>query len=230
MATDPDRSRCSLQLREVRRRLRNDNDEHHTGEEADVQLAQVSENLSDPTATGWSSVATEKVELEPIPIDAQPTEYVRVKWADLPYGTVREVRVAAAHDGTQAYFRLDWADDTVPNTEFHDAAAVYFPADADAPARTIGADNAAVDIVFWQANLGAARNLVGTGPGRFRPSGTNGSTAAATLDNGRWAVVLTSKVDDVRASGRFGVVVWNGSNEERAGLGASSDWLTLDVA
>lgn len=195
-----------------------------------MRVAQVSESLSDPAAPGWGDVPREAVRLEPVPLDAQPTEYVRVKWADLPYGTVGDVDVAVAVDGDNAYVRLEWADDDEPNTEFPDCAAVFVPANGDAPARTIGDADAAVDLVLWQPEPVGARSLVATGPGRFRPRRASGESAAGVLVDGRWSVVVTAPATRVRDAGRLGVVVWNGSNEERAGLGASSDWVPLELA
>lgn len=196
-----------------------------------MHLAEVSEDLTDPNAPAWTSVPTTEVALEPVPIDAQPTEYVRIKWADLPYGTVDTVTVAAARSGGQERIRLEWADDTVPNTEFPDAAAVYFPTDAgpDAPARTIGAEGSPVSMVYWRSNAEGAKQLVCTGPGRFRPAGADPVGAAAALTDGRWSLVLDCPAGALE-TGRVGVVVWNGSNEERAGLGATSDWLPIETA
>lgn len=188
-----------------------------------------SEDLGDPGAAAWTEAETVTVPLGPIALEAQPTEYIRVKWADRPYGTVPEVRVAAAHDGTRLVVRLEWADSETPNTEFADAGAVYFPADGDAPVATVGGPDAPVRLWFWQADLADARSLEGRGPGVFRPTGTNGVTAAAALDGGRWAVVLTGDVSDAAAA-RLGVAVWDGANEERAGLGAvSSEWIPLEL-
>lgn len=197
-----------------------------------MQLAEVADDLTDPTSRAWGAIPATEVALEPVPIDAQPTEYVRNKWAELPYGTVRTVSVAAARNSTQGRVRLEWADDTEPNTEFPDAAAVFFPLEAgsDAPARTIGTDDAPVAIVYWRSNADGAKRLVGKGPGRFRPADTDGVSANAILADGRWSVVLGCPADALGGAGRMGVVVWNGSNEERAGLGATSDWLTIETA
>lgn len=184
-------------------------------------------DLADPSSAAWSGADQASISLAPVPIDAQPTEYIRATWADRPYGRVGEVDVAAARSGPRAYVRLEWADNSEPNTEFQDAAAVYFPADGDAPAATIGSPDAAVGIWYWQASLPAARSLLGTGPGAFRPSGSNGVAASANLDGGRWSLVLEGELGDLSA-GRLGVVVWDGSNDERAGIGAATPvWLEL---
>lgn len=194
-----------------------------------MQVAKVSTDLSDPCSAGWSELGGETLSLTPIPIEAQPTEYVRVKWSDLPYGNVSEATVAAAHDGSTAWVRLEWADSDEPNVEFPDCAAVYFPADGDAPAGTIGSEDAGVNMWFWRADEDEGRHLSGNGPGRFRPKDGSVSTTAS-LDDGRWAVVWSHPLGELRDGAALGVAVWDGSNEERAGIGAASpEWVSLSI-
>lgn len=187
-------------------------------------------DLTDPKADGWAQAASESVALAPMPLEAQPTEYIRVKWADLPYGTVPEAEVAAAHDGTRLFVRIAWADADEPNVEFHDAAGAFFPAGGDAPAATMGSAAEPVNLWYWQANLLGAKNLLSRGPGAFHPRAANGVSARSALDDGRWAVVLTGALAEASDGGKLGVAVWNGSNEERAGLGAASpSWISLEI-
>jgi DMSO reductase family type II enzyme heme b subunit len=194
-----------------------------------MQVEQVDGDLAAPGGAGWDGVARESVSLAPIPIDAQPTEYIRVAWADRPYGRVAEVAVSVARAGDRAYVRLEWADSDEPNTEFGDGAAVYFPTDGDAPAATLGSDEGPVALWAWGSDRKAARSLVSTGPGRFAPSGSNGVAATATLDGGRWAVVIEGDAAAL-GGGKLGIVVWDGSNEERAGIGAAtSEWISLEA-
>jgi DMSO reductase family type II enzyme heme b subunit len=194
-----------------------------------MQISKVSSDLSDPGAAGWSEVSGESVSLTAIPIDSQPTEYVRVKWSDLPYGNVSEAKVSAAHDGSTAWVRLEWADSDQPNVEFPDCAAVYFPSGGDAPAATIGSEDSTVNLWFWRSDEGSGRHLTGNGPGVFRPQDGEVS-ATASLDGGRWSVVLGHPLAELQEGGRMGVAVWDGSNEERAGIGAATaEWLSLSI-
>jgi len=195
-----------------------------------MRVQRVSGEPGEPAASAWSSVEGESIALTPVPLDAQPTEYIRVKWAGQAYGTVKEAKVAAATDGTRLYVRLEWADSTTPNGEFADAAAVYFPAGDDASAETIGSADASANLWFWQANLPDAKSLVASGPGVFRPRGGNGVGASSSNEGGRWAVVLSGDLADAQSGGKFGVAVWDGSNEERAGIGAvTASWVTLEI-
>ncbi len=199
-----------------------------------MRVQRAGADLTDPKADGWSQAAAETVALAPMPLDAQPTEYIRVKWADLPYGSVPEAEVAAAHDGSRLFVRIAWADAEEPNVEFHDAAGAFFPAGGaaggDAPAATMGSAAEPVNLWYWQANLLGAKNLLSRGPGAFHPRAANGVNARAALDDGRWAVVLNGALAEASEGGRLGVAVWNGSNEERAGLGAASpSWISLEI-
>lgn len=187
-------------------------------------------DLADPGSSAWSGADSAAVSLAPMPIDAQPTEYIRTAWAGRSYGNVGEVSVAVAASGDKGYVRLEWADSDVPNTEFQDAAAVYVPTDGDAPVNTIGSADSPVGIWYWKAERPSAKALVGRGPGVFAPSGSNGVSASAKLDGGRWAVVLQGDLDAIRA-GKLGVAVWDGSNDERAGIGAATtEWISLEIA
>ena len=150
-----------------------------------MEVRQIEGDLTDPAASAWGGAAQRSISLSPIPIDAQPTEYIRVAWASRPYGRVGEVAVSVAQAGDRAFVRLEWADSDEPNTEFGDAAAVYFPAGSDAPAGTLGSDEGPVTLWHWGSDRKVARSLVSTGPGRFAPSGSNGVSATAALDDGR---------------------------------------------
>jgi DMSO reductase family type II enzyme heme b subunit len=187
-------------------------------------------DLDSPDSAGWAGAEVVTVALAPVALTAQPTEYIRTKWADRPFGTVAEVQAAAAHDGSRLYVRLDWADAAEPNGEFADAAAVYFPELDATPPATIGAPDAPARLWFWEGDLPAPRRLRASGPGVFRPDG-DGVRAAAALDAGRWRVVLSGDLADATTAGsRLGIAVWNGANEERAGLGAvTTHWLSLEI-
>lgn len=195
-----------------------------------MQVQRVSGTPTDPTDSAWGSVSSTTLSLAPAPIASQPTEYIRVAYADRPYGTVSSVDAKAAHDGEKLYVRLEWADSETPNTEFPDAAGVLFPAAAGASPATFGTADAPVRLAQWQANAEGAKSLEARGPGVFAKTGTNGVAAAASLDAGRWAVVISCDLAGVSGDARLGAAVWDGSNDERAGLGAvTPDWAPLEI-
>ena len=71
-----------------------------------MKLTKSSGDLSDTGSAAWAEAGRESVRLAPMPLDAQPTEYIRTAWADRPYGQIAEVTVSAAQDGKRAYMRL----------------------------------------------------------------------------------------------------------------------------
>ena len=178
--------------------------------------------LADPAAQGWSSVSATAVALAPVPLAAQPTEYIREAWAKRAYGKTAEAKVAAATDGQQLYVRIEWPDDAAPNGEFQDAAGAVL---GDGALGTLGSAAAPVSLWYWENGRGAL-DLVSKGPGVVSKAGGAVSGAGA-MNGGKWAVVVSGPAS--AAKGKLGVAVWNGSNEERAGLAAvSREWLTLE--
>jgi DMSO reductase family type II enzyme heme b subunit len=185
--------------------------------------------LADPRAAAWGEIPAQAVELAPVPIAAQPNEYIRTKWANRGYGETQSASVAAASDGERLYLRLEWPDDARPNGEFQDAAAALFGSDGDAALSTMGAPASPVQLWYWEDRRPEPLAIESIGPGVFRKQATAGLDAQAGLRDGRWAVVLSGPA--AAAGTKVGVAVWNGSNEERAGLAAvSRQWLPLELS
>ncbi len=217
---------------------------------SEVDIVEATGDMLDPAAAAWTTVPVETVRLAPVPLEGQPNAYIRAAWAGRPYGRVSEVRVATVRSGDSLLVRLEWERSGDPPGEFADAAAVFFPAaGGTAPPITIGTHAEPVTLWAWrdrlevQAALPQAKELIATGPGTFRPRGASagdtagtgqaserpGSVAAASrCEQGRWNVVVQGDLGPASKSGRMGIVVWDGSNDERAGIGAvSPDWLAL---
>ncbi len=214
-----------------------------------MRVPEIADDALDPADDTWAAVPSEKVPLVPVPLEVQRNEYIRTAWRTRPYGRVGEVDVAAGQRGGRLFVRLEWDDSEEPNGEFLDAAGVFFPdADDTGPPLTIGTTGAPVRLWAWrdrtamQQALPATRELVATGPGAFRTAGLDVDAgdgddrdgvrpdAVSALSGGRWAVVIAGDLARAAAAGRMGVVVWDGSNEERAGIGAvSPDWVPLAV-
>jgi DMSO reductase family type II enzyme heme b subunit len=184
--------------------------------------------LADPAAPAWSAAESVTVALGAVPLDEQPTEYIQVAWADRPYASVREADVAAAHDGTNLWVRISWADPGGESREFPDGAAVAFPCSADGAPATMGSADAPVDLWCWHESRTDARRVVSRGPGVLGAADADGLAAGGVSADGRWTVTLGAPLASIGDTSRLGVVVWNGANEERAGLGAVSDWVALE--
>ena len=187
-------------------------------------------DLASPGSAAWNSVVGESVSLGAIPAAAQPTAYIREAWAKRAYASTSSAKVAAVSDGDRLYVRIEWPDDAKANGEFPDGAGVVFPGAANSPVETLGSASAPVGLWCWQAGRDEALDIESRGPGVFRRQAGDGVKAAAALAGGKWTVVLSGPAAAAKG-GKLGVVVWNGSNEERAGLGAvSKSWLGLEQA
>jgi DMSO reductase family type II enzyme heme b subunit len=185
--------------------------------------------LADPASPGWAGVEAARVALGPVPLAAQPTAYIREGWKDREYGTTAEAQVSAATDGERLYVRIEWADDPQPNGEFQDAASAIFPVDGGGALGTLGDAGRPLDLWFWEDGRTGPVRLVARGPGVFQKDDAGGISAAGQLDGGRWSLVVSGPAAAVDA-GQLGLAIWNGSNEERAGLAAvSREWLPLEL-
>lgn len=211
-----------------------------------VRRTQTLDALFDPEAPGWDGIAGETVGLMPAPAAMQPSRYIATKWRDLSYGKVAAVDVKGAHDGAAIAFRLRWHDpskDTArfENTDFQDAAAMLFPLTPDAPL-FMGAPGHMVNLWYWNAfDPDRARNDVAIGIGSSRVVEGDTITARAVHDGEYWTVVLrralrvdahVEKLIQIEPGQRLNtaLAVWEGSNQERAGIKAfSPQWLELEI-
>lgn len=180
------------------------------------------------------------------PLQVQPSAYVRTAWAARQIGAVRHLTVKAAHNGESAFFRLEWADDTNNSdygdgSTFPDAAAVLFRLDPQSPLETLGSPDRPVNIWYWRANHGdRGENLIARGPASEQPTTGPSIATRGDWDDGRWRIVIARTLaagngDNVRLRPRsrasVGFAVWQGSNQERAGLHSHSRvWRDLEVA
>lgn len=184
------------------------------------------EDLIDPSSAVWRDLTSETVSLSPVPLEAQPNEYIRISRADKPYGVTGEAVASALDNGKQLFVRLEWQDDESPNTEFPDAAAILTGKGDDI--QSLGSEDTPVGIWYWASDREQSLSLISTGPGVVRNNADVVTGASANLDGGRWSVVLTGPSSEV-TDNQIGVAIWNGSNDERAGLAAVSGWLPLDT-
>lgn len=189
-----------------------------------------SSTLRDPSSERWRDVPAVAVALAPVALAAQPTEYIRQAWANRPYGQTAEAMVAAASDGDRLYIRLEWEDDSQPHGEFQDAAGVIFHSGSDAALATMGKAGAPVPVWYWENGRPEPLHLMSSGPGVVEKVREGTPAAQAVLTESRWSVVFSGPASR-RGSTQLGVAIWNGSNEERAGLAAvSREWLPVDLA
>jgi len=198
----------------------------------------------DPAAAEWAAAPEETLPLQQTPWASQPSEYARNAWKDRPYGQTAAVAVAAAHNGEALFFRLSWADDSKDDgirdtTQFADGAAVLFPVRGDAQLQTMGSPEQPVNAWYWRADLEAPLAITATGLGTTVRSKNGSLSAAGSYEAGGWQVVISrpfaARGDGVVVlapgqAGKVGFAVWQGSNQERAGIKATSaDWQPLEI-
>lgn len=204
------------------------------------------EELQDPESSVWRQVRASTIVLSPTPLDMQPTEYVRVSRSNRPYGAVPSMRVSALHNGKTVSFRLAWEDDGADGKiadidQFVDAAAVLFPTNGDAPLLGMGTKGQPVNAWFWRADWERPKNVSAEGMGTTERRDDPGLTSKARHARGRWDVVVSHSLDRKGApagtvllapgaAAKVAFAVWQGSNQERAGLKAfSPEWQELEL-
>lgn len=194
-----------------------------------MKVARLSEPLADPAAAAWATVEKVSVSLAPVALELQPTEYIREAWANRDYGQTAQAEVRAASDGNRLYLRVEWADDPVPNREFQDAVSAIFPTNGSGVLATMGNEEKPLALWFWEEGRPGPLRLISTAPGVVRKDPDAVLGASGALADGRWSVVLSGPAATAEKR-KVALAVWNGSNEERAGLAAvSREWLPLEL-
>lgn len=198
----------------------------------EVPVASASGNLSGPTAGGWADVPASTVPLASAPSSVPNADDT----------TVERVHVQAARGDGSLYLRLQWQDATLDNASddprtFADSVAVQFPVNTSArPPIAMGGPDNRVNVWYWDASTGGEELLAGgAGSTTEFPNASMNTSAVHRGEgaNATWTVVyerdLTATGDNrttVPADQDLDVAfaVWNGSNDERAGQKAVSEW------
>lgn len=204
-----------------------------------------SESLLDSGSSEWEKVQAKRVRLSPTPLDRQPSEFVKVVGDTWDYGATARLMVKSVHNGKEIFFRLEWEDPTKDNglsDTFPDGAGLLFPLKIDAPIDTMGSKEEPVNAWYWRADKEGGRNITAAGLGSTQETANSRTksriSTRAQWKDGRWSLVIgrSLKVDDtavqLEAGGatKVGFAVWQGSNQERAGLKAfSNSWLDLEL-
>lgn len=196
----------------------------------------------------WQEAPVNEVVLSPTPLDMQPTDYVRVSRSGRPYGVVSSMKVSALHNGNSVFFHLVWQDDAADGAikdinQFADAAAVMFPMVEDAPLIGMGITGKPVNVWLWRADWERPKNVSAEGMGTTKRRDDPALSSAARHTDGQWDLVVGRSLERrdapqgtiVLAPGtvsQIAFAVWQGSEQERAGLKAFSPaWqeLVLDA-
>ncbi len=193
------------------------------------------------TAAGWQQVATETVEMVPAPVEMQPNGFIQANWQDRAYGQLSSLEAQSVHDGTSIAVRLRWASEkpeTGGREGFPDGAAIAFPITGEPVLWTMGNEDEPVQFIQWQAMKNKIRSVVAWGIGSSVPGTAVSESVTAGWSQGYWTIVMLRTLAGgpeaatlKPGSGtKIGFAVWNGSNEERAGIKAVSvDWSPLTI-
>lgn len=201
-----------------------------------VKLQLANRTLLNPDASQWSRAPRQQLALRGTEASAQPSAYVRTAWAGKHIGAVRSLSVGAAHNRQSIFFRLEWADpnhnpDYGDGSAFPDAAAVLFPMNGAVPLNMMGSPAAGILGWCWRANhpdVGETLAFHGFATERPQP-GPPVLTSARWVD-GRWYLVIGAPLTGQPPSGSVAFAVWEGGNQERAGLHSyTPEWQELIV-
>ncbi|WP_435096654.1 ethylbenzene dehydrogenase-related protein [Halorubrum sp. N11] len=189
--------------------------------------------LADPSGDAWESVETVSVPLSS-------------SGAAVPGGSdtaIDSASVAAARTDDRLYLRLSWSDGTANTSTdslraFADAAAVQFPVSSEErPPIAMGSSDNQVNVWYWNGADGTESLLAG-GAGSTTQLSESTVETTATHTGDRWSVVFSrplasdrANVTDIDADEDVNAAfaVWEGSNDERSGQKAASEWYYLSL-
>lgn len=188
------------------------------------------EGLDAPDGAAWADIRAVEV-----PLASAPSSVPEA--ADT---SVESMAVKAAITEDRFYLRLAWADPTADEEitdmrTFADAAAVQLPVNTTTrPQIAMGSTRSPVNVWYWTP-AGGAEDLLAGGPGTTTSFDDGAVEASATHANGRWQVVFARDLSAgpertaIRSNRDLDVAlaVWNGSNSERSGRKAVSEWHTF---
>ena len=206
-----------------------------------VHRVKSTEEFADPAFAQWQAIGVTDVEMVPAPLGLQPTDYIQVSWEDRAYGEVELVSARAVHDGSAIAIQVSWADaqpSSGAGESFPDGAAIALPVAGEPDLMQMGSQEAPVQFVQWQASKKQARSVLAKGIGSTVPGAPTGERARGAWSGGRWSVsflrALASEGQCAQLApggqSQVGFAVWNGSNEERAGIKAvSPEWTVLEL-
>lgn len=184
----------------------------------------------------WARVGRTPVTLMPTPLAMQPTAYIRNAWADRQYGQAPKLEVASVHDGSSWALRATWQGSAPGPSSFPDALAVALPVRNSPVLALMGAEDAPIHYLRWSADKQGLLSLLATGIGLSAPGPELKRAAHSVTDGSTRHVVLTRALGGggnvapllAGATTGIGFAVWQGANDERAGIKAFSvDWMEL---
>ena len=192
-------------------------------------------------AAGWQQLPVEQVPLVPAPMVMQPNGFIQAQYQDREYGQTPVIEAQSVHDGMSLAVRLRWPAEKPFNggrEGFPDGAAIAFPVKGEPALWSMGTDDEPVQFIQWRALKDEVRSVIAWGIGSSLPGTAVGETVTAGWSQGHWTIVMLRTLAGGAEAAtltpgqatQIGFAVWNGSNDERAGLKAvSEDWIPLTL-
>lgn len=191
----------------------------------------------------WDAAEELEVPLEPTPLEAQPSAYVRTAWANRKHGATPSARAAAAVADGVLHVRLRWAalnprPAITDNNVFADACALLFPLDGEfAELATMGDPAHPVQAWHWRAGTAVPFVVEATGLATStRLPNPHPVGVEAAWNGGEWRVVFSRPLAEAGVPLQagmavpVGIAIWQGALEERGGLASHTPrWLALEL-
>lgn len=200
-----------------------------------IKLQLANSTLLKHATPQWKHAPQGHVSLRGTDPEAQPSRYIRTIWSGKRVGVVRTISVQAAYNRQNLFFRLEWSDPTHnpdygDGLVFPDAAAVLFAGNGDPPLARMGSTAAGIDAWYWRANREQGESLAFHGFATEEPQANQFVVTSADWEDGRWRVVIGGPLEEAASRKRVAFAVWEGSNQERAGLHSySPQWQELSI-
>lgn len=196
------------------------------------------EKYLSPGSPYWVRVPVAQVEMIPTPLQMQPTEYIRKSWENKRYGQPPQLEVASVHDGEMWALRATWKGSGPGERNFPDALAIALPVRNFPVLALMGAKDAPIHYLRWSTRKEGLHSLLATGIGLSQPGPDLKCAAQAASEGTTWRLVIARALGGSRdiaplVAGKktgVGFALWQGGNEERAGIKAFSvDWAELEL-
>lgn len=195
-------------------------------------------NYLHPSSAYWERIPTAQIPMIATPLQMQPTEYIRNSWENKLYGSIPTLKIASVHDGQTWAVRATWQGSGPGKTDFPDALAVALPVRNKPVLALMGDVDAPIHYLRWSADKPGVLSLIANGIGRSAPGPSFKQVAQAVATGKTWNLVIARPMGTGnniapllpgKKTG-LGFAVWQGANEERAGIKAFSiDWTELEL-
>lgn len=201
--------------------------------------------LLDPTSSAWDGAKAQTFDLTPTPIALQPSPWIQGAFEKEKWGRLAKANMRMLHNGESIAVRVEWtvetpATSTTGPDEFADACAVMFPFVKDAPV-VMGSAGQWVNMWLWRADNFGPFAVTAAGIGTSERASDNALQATARYKDKSWQVVFARALEPANTRDhvplkpgtgwQVAVALWQGANQERAGLKSySPHWTDLEIA